>query len=54
MPKGEEFAAFAQFLLSDESAFITGAVLPFDGGASAGAVAPNVVDALAEVLGRRN
>ena len=54
MPKGEEFAAFAQFLLSDESAFVTGAVLPFDGGASAGAVAPNVVDALAEVLGKHN
>jgi 3alpha(or 20beta)-hydroxysteroid dehydrogenase len=53
-PRGDEFAAFAQFLLADESAFVTGAVLPFDGGASAGAVAPNVVDALAEVLGRHN
>jgi NAD(P)-dependent dehydrogenase (short-subunit alcohol dehydrogenase family) len=51
MPKGDELAALAQFLLADESAFITAASIPFDGGASAGAVAPNIVDALAEVLG---
>ena len=46
-----ELAALVQFLLADESAYITAAAIPFDGGASAGAVAPNVVDALAEVLG---
>ncbi len=31
-----EIAAFVAFLLSDESAFITGAALPIDGGATAG------------------
>jgi 3alpha(or 20beta)-hydroxysteroid dehydrogenase len=51
MPEGDELAALAQFLLADESAYITSASIPFDGGASAGVVAPNVVDALAEVLG---
>jgi len=51
MPQADELAAFVQFLLADESAFVTGAVLPFDGGASAGVVAPNIVDALAKVLG---
>lgn len=51
MPKGEELAALAQYLLADESAYITAASIPFDGGASAGVVATNVVDALAEVLG---
>jgi len=51
MPKADELAALAQFLLSEESAYITAASIPFDGGASAGAVAPNIVDALAAVLG---
>jgi NAD(P)-dependent dehydrogenase (short-subunit alcohol dehydrogenase family) len=31
-----ELAAFVAFLLSDEAAFITGASLPIDGGATAG------------------
>jgi NAD(P)-dependent dehydrogenase (short-subunit alcohol dehydrogenase family) len=31
----DEVAAFVAFLLSDESAFITGAALPIDGGATA-------------------
>jgi NAD(P)-dependent dehydrogenase (short-subunit alcohol dehydrogenase family) len=30
-----EIASFVAFLLSDESAFITGAALPIDGGATA-------------------
>jgi len=51
MPMADELAALAQFLLADESAYITAAAIPFDGGASAGIVAPNIVDALAEVLG---
>jgi len=50
MPEPAELAALAQFLLADESAYITAAAIPFDGGASAGVVAPNIVDALAEVL----
>jgi len=51
MPEPAELAALVQFLLADESAYITAAAIPFDGGASAGVVAPNIVDALAEVLG---
>jgi NAD(P)-dependent dehydrogenase (short-subunit alcohol dehydrogenase family) len=31
-----EIAAFAEFLLSDDAAFITGAALPIDGGFTAG------------------
>jgi NAD(P)-dependent dehydrogenase (short-subunit alcohol dehydrogenase family) len=31
----DEIASFAAFLLSDESAFITGAALAIDGGATA-------------------
>jgi NAD(P)-dependent dehydrogenase (short-subunit alcohol dehydrogenase family) len=32
MGKAEEIAAFAVFLASDESGFLTGAALPIDGG----------------------
>jgi len=46
MGRSEEIAGLFHYLVSDESAFITGAALDFDGGASAGAVAPNVLDAL--------
>lgn len=31
-----EIAAFAEFLLSDHAAFITGAAVPIDGGFTAG------------------
>lgn len=34
--KAEEFAALCHFLASDESAFITGAIIPLDGGRTAG------------------
>jgi NAD(P)-dependent dehydrogenase (short-subunit alcohol dehydrogenase family) len=46
MGRAEEIAGLFHYLASDESAFVTGAALDFDGGASAGAVAPNVLDAL--------
>ena len=46
MARPEEIAGLFHYLVSDESAFVTGAALDFDGGASAGAVAPNVLDAL--------
>ena len=51
MPQADELAALVQYLLADASAYITAASIPFDGGAFAGVVATNVVDALAEVLG---
>jgi NAD(P)-dependent dehydrogenase (short-subunit alcohol dehydrogenase family) len=47
----EELAALVHYLLADESAYVTGAVIPFDGGASAGVVAPNVLDAMAQTIG---
>jgi 3alpha(or 20beta)-hydroxysteroid dehydrogenase len=34
--KAEEFAALCHFLASDDSAFITGAIIPLDGGRTAG------------------
>lgn len=46
MGRTEEIAGLFHFLASDESAYVTGAALDFDGGASAGAVAPDVLDAL--------
>jgi len=51
MPRPDEFAGVAQFLLADESSFITGATIPFDGGASAGPLALNVVGAMQTAIG---
>ena len=51
MAEPDEVAALFHYLIADESAYLTGAAIDFAGGASAGAAAPNVVDALLAAIG---